>query len=724
MDQPDDVTRLATSERMMAAPCVAFTPVPSGSPCSCPGVASLARSVEVMTCNEDPRITSTTAETGRDLILAALRVTSSDHGLPTLRVTPGDLAYLAEGADHMVVRLLGLGQVLRLRKTDVGSSTSREDLILRAKKDEEFFKNVARPFLSPLLTDESHLVIVEPAALMAFKETVEARRPERRRGKEINKYGVAWICPDAASAFSKRRLPTDSISSDSSLTHHLASTAPFVSSFRGRSPSPRPPACSWEGLDERRKDPLAHAALPEGVVRDLRESHRASSTNGTSGGSSRDVEGGTGTGASSRRPQETESAERSLRPGAEGQESPQAKVICVEIKPKQGYIDHSTPGLPMCVFCINQYVKPEKCRDRSRYCPQDLFSGDLTRMRRAVDALIQSPQTNLKVFVDGEAVEDIKHYSYLRDVIISALTHDFESPVALLPQGDDRGGGRRGGGLSPRSPLGRTLAFQMLDQLGVLRANALYRRLAKEMGSAKDADAAIHDLRCWTGDGRYCQLLEQCGRCWHSGQPSSRDEGGAEEAIEVPRDGAGEGAASKCKVKGVDSNKVTEHGDYCNNRKHKTARRHKQDTGIDMHNLGVKSWPRMIPPELLDKSHRGSKEVQEKGEGAADDNAAVTRSEMVRRLQEFLLATTAKDLSLMVLLSGPHTNPPPPATCGNVSPFPVALERVWYMCQVTGVDLIAKPPSKIRKRERDHKKQADVLRDLIARGAEPSCCKP
>lgn len=239
-------------------------------------------------------------------------------------------------------------------------------------------------------------------------------------------------------------------------------------------------------------------------------------------------------------------------------------------------------------------------------------------------------------------------------MIISALTHDFESPVALLPQGDDRGGGRRGGGLSPRSPLGRTLAFQMLDQLGVLRANALYRRLAKEMGSAKDADAAIHDLRCWTGDGRYCQLLEQCGRCWHSGQPSSRDEGGAEEAIEVPRDGAGEGAASKCKVKGVDSNKVTEHGDYCNNRKHKTARRHKQDTGIDMHNLGVKSRPRMIPPELLDKSHRGSKEVQEKGEGP-DDNAAVTRSEMVRRLQEFLLATTAKDLSLMVLLSGPHT---------------------------------------------------------------------
>lgn len=206
----------------------------------------------------------------------------------------------------------------------------------------------------------------------------------------------------------------------------------------------------------------------------------------------------------------------------------------------------------------------------------------------------------------------------------------------------------------------------MLDQLGVLRANALYRRLAKEMGSAKDADAAIHDLRCWTGDGRYCQLVEQCGRCWHSGQPASGDGVGAEEDAAVIEasgereagDGAEEGAASKSEVKGVDSDKVTEHGDYCNDRKNKTARHPRQNTGIDatdIHSSVVKSRPRMIPPELLDRSLHGSREVQEKGKGGADDTVAVTRSEMVRRLQEFLLATTAKDLSLMVLLNGPHT---------------------------------------------------------------------
>ncbi|XP_042879344.1 uncharacterized protein LOC122257880 isoform X2 [Penaeus japonicus] len=713
----------------MAASCVAFTPVLSGSPCSCPGVPSLARSLEVMTCNEDPLITSTTAETGRDLTLAALRVTSSDHGLPTLRVTPEDLAYLAEGADHMVVRLLGLGQVLRLRKTDVGSNTSRDDLILRAKKDGEFFRNVARPFLSPLLTDESHLVIVEPEALMVFKETVEARRPERRRNKEINKYGVAWICPDAASAFSKRHLPSRSVSSDSALTHQPANTAPQTHPLHERS--------SRDG----------------GGVHDLRESHRASSTNSMSGSAQREVEGGARTGPSSRRPRETKSAEGDLQTRAEGLEPPRAKVICVEIKPKQGYIDHSTPGLPMCVFCINQYVKPEKCRDRSRYCPQDLFSGDLTRMRLAVDALIQTPQTNLKVFVDGEAVEDIKHYSYLRDVIISALTHDFESPVARLPQGGGGGGGgdgRGGGGgtaasvaatvtggrLSPRSPLGRTLAFQMLDQLGVLRANALYRRLAKEMGSTKDADAAIHDLRCWTGDGRYCQLVEQCGRCWYNGQTAPPDEGSAKENAVTSetsderkaRAGTEDGAVSNCEVKGADSNKATEHGDDSNDRKTKAAVHQREITYVettDMLNSSVRNSTRMIPVKLQDKSDQGLVEIREKVEGRADDSAGMPRSEMVRRLQEFLLATTAKDLSLMVLLNGPHNGPAPPVTCGNVSPFPVVLEGdVWYMCQVTGVDLIAKPPNKIRKRERDHKKQSEVLRELIARSAEPLCCKP
>lgn len=93
----------------MAAPCVAPTPVPRGLPQPCPCGPTFARSREIFTLPPlDLPAAPATAEKGRDLTLAALRVKSSEQVLPTLRVTPGDLAYLAEGADHMVVRLIGL----------------------------------------------------------------------------------------------------------------------------------------------------------------------------------------------------------------------------------------------------------------------------------------------------------------------------------------------------------------------------------------------------------------------------------------------------------------------------------------------------------------------------------------------------------------------------------------------------------------------------------------
>lgn len=83
-------------------------------------------------------------------------------------------------------------------------------------------------------------------------------------------------------------------------------------------------------------------------------------------------------------------------------------TFCVEIKPKQGYLQEAEPGFPGCPYCLNQYAKLRRksIAARSNYCPFDLFSGTETRMRAAVEELLKSPQNNLKIFKDGCVVYD------------------------------------------------------------------------------------------------------------------------------------------------------------------------------------------------------------------------------------------------------------------------------------------------------------------------------
>lgn len=289
----------------------------------------------------------------------------------------------------------------------------------------------------------------------------------------------------------------------------------------------------------------------------------------------------------------------------------EARNVCIEIKPKQGFLDHSTPGLPLCRYCVKQFLKAGKENgSRSGYCPLDLYSGNLDRMRRAVDNLILSPQNNFKVFVDGQPVQETGPFHYLRDTIIAALTFNFTSGRATATSGK----------LSERSPLGRILAFQSLDRLGVFRASQLYLTLCDLLGSPEAVDKALCDLSAW---------------------PSP---------------------------------------------------------ALDLLSASVQQ--------------DGHVEEEELGE-----------EEIVRLLQSYLLSTTAKDLSLMILLSGPHYSPAPHHSA-NTSPFVVQAEGgAWFQCQVTGVDIVAKPTSKILKHQRDYERLRDVLADLRTRGEEPPCCR-
>ncbi|KAK8378012.1 hypothetical protein O3P69_018737 [Scylla paramamosain] len=123
---------------------------------------------------------------------------------PALAVTPSDLMYRGEGADHVVLGLRKLGRVVRLRKTSIGSGLSREELVRRAARDLEVLARVGRPVLGRLLTDAAHLVLVSPRPDSALSDTLLPWRRGDREGKEINTHGVACICPDATTIFIPR----------------------------------------------------------------------------------------------------------------------------------------------------------------------------------------------------------------------------------------------------------------------------------------------------------------------------------------------------------------------------------------------------------------------------------------------------------------------------------------------------------------------------------------
>jgi hypothetical protein len=77
--------------------------------------------------------------------------------------------------------------------------------------------------------------------------------------------------------------------------------------------------------------------------------------------------------------------------------------LCVEIKPKSGIVPEESP----CRFCTQKAVKP--FYPVSEYCPMDLFSKNSVRIEKAIRALVDSPQNNLRVFLNGIPIYTQEH---------------------------------------------------------------------------------------------------------------------------------------------------------------------------------------------------------------------------------------------------------------------------------------------------------------------------
>ncbi|XP_063796785.1 inositol-pentakisphosphate 2-kinase [Pseudophryne corroboree] len=102
-------------------------------------------------------------------------------------------------------------------------------------------------------------------------------------------------------------------------------------------------------------------------------------------------------------------------------------IFCIEIKPKCGFIPcsaHVTKEIKkkVCRFCMHQHLKVTKGKWKriSKYCPLDLFSGHKQRMHFALMNLLQESQNNLKIFKNGELVygcrDDQEYFSDLNEL--------------------------------------------------------------------------------------------------------------------------------------------------------------------------------------------------------------------------------------------------------------------------------------------------------------------
>ncbi|XP_065845213.1 inositol-pentakisphosphate 2-kinase-like [Oscarella lobularis] len=79
-------------------------------------------------------------------------------------------------------------------------------------------------------------------------------------------------------------------------------------------------------------------------------------------------------------------------------------TFCIEIKPKCGFLP--PPYNSICKFCLFQRLKVKKGKwpYRSKYCPLDLFSGDVSRIKTALRCLLETPQNNLRIFHNGQCI--------------------------------------------------------------------------------------------------------------------------------------------------------------------------------------------------------------------------------------------------------------------------------------------------------------------------------
>ncbi|KAK9835468.1 hypothetical protein WJX74_000849 [Apatococcus lobatus] len=169
--------------------------------------------------------------------------------------------------------------------------------------------------------------------------------------------------------------------------------------------------------------------------------------------------------------------------------------VCLELKPKSGFLPTSAAISPehdikrhIPRLQLLQQLRLSKGEieqaDATHYNPLDLFSGNATRMQQAVEAMLERPARNLRVFSDGKRIANGEVQSFLSKWLqlpplaaVRAASHLISKPL------------HQSGLLLP------LLRLQQLDCHDIEGIGPLYLHLNKQSQSQSDPTQTHSNLQ-------------------------------------------------------------------------------------------------------------------------------------------------------------------------------------------------------------------------------------
>ncbi|KAG0585621.1 hypothetical protein KC19_2G026000 [Ceratodon purpureus] len=171
------------------------------------------------------------------------------------------------------------------------------------------------------------------------------------------------------------------------------------------------------------------------------------------------------------------------------------QTITIELKPKWGCLptaatisEENIVKRHVSRFAMHQHLKFQqgKVKSLSKYSPLDLFSGNVEGIHKALVALFETPQNNVRVFLKGEEIFGGSENIGSTDEEIMTLEEKLAA-VSVAPEGERIPGFQRlvASALNESKVLDRLLSVQKQDAYDIEGAILAYNKF---VGMTDDAD--------------------------------------------------------------------------------------------------------------------------------------------------------------------------------------------------------------------------------------------